>query len=504
MLGGGLYVGGVFTAGGAPGSTVIDGGTLDALGGGVIHLLADTSLTFAGGATQITADGGGSVLDLHTVTGISVGAGVSSVSVDAYNGGRVDLGGTTTVRSVGQAGSLYVSAQGLGSLIDLTALTSFTAAAHTGRVDTRSGGTIQAPALTALDGIDLEPDRPGGIPTAQITTLTNGGLGFGSGFDFRGLTNGSGTDFAVGGQGVVTLPNLANADGAGFRVSGATLAVPALTRYSGIPGRGAAFRVEGPGSVLDLHNLTSITTPAGSGLSMYFPPYGPGAQIILSPGGTFTCSIEFDAAGTLSGGTFRLTEGNALYVGMGLSGVVGTLSGNLVVSGGNAYVLADGTLVVTGSDTQTAGGTVFGNAFNGNTLTVGGLFDLQGGTCLVGYNTTINGNVRNAITLDVAPLTIYGDYTQTATGTLNVYIGGTGQYAPLIVTGRATLDGTLAVQLVGGYVPQPGDQIQVLLFGSGSSGTFAHYTGDGGGFSFLYVYEDGNPDFPAGLTLVAN
>jgi hypothetical protein len=72
----------------------------------------------------------------------------------------------------------------------------------------------------------------------------------------------------------------------------------------------------------------------------------------------------------------------------------------------------------------------------------------------------------------------------------------------LVVHGLATLDGTLALALADGYQPQPGDQFQPLLFAQGR-GTFARYTGDSGGFSFLYAYNDGG-FFPPGLTPVAN
>ena len=71
-----------------------------------------------------------------------------------------------------------------------------------------------------------------------------------------------------------------------------------------------------------------------------------------------------------------------------------------------------------------------------------------------------------------------------------------------MVNGLATLDGTLEVDLVNGFQPQPGDLFQPLLFARGR-GTFAQYAGDSGGFSFLYVYDDGG-FLPPGLTLVAN
>jgi hypothetical protein len=73
---------------------------------------------------------------------------------------------------------------------------------------------------------------------------------------------------------------------------------------------------------------------------------------------------------------------------------------------------------------------------------------------------------------------VTGDFTQTAAGVLYVQIGGLNagvDYDQLAVAGRATLDGTLAVALVNGFVPSPGNTFTVMTFGS-SAGTFALVT----------------------------
>jgi hypothetical protein len=176
--------------------------------------------------------------------------------------------------------------------------------------------------------------------------------------------------------------------------------------------------------------------------------------------------------------------------------------GSLASGGG---LVVSSSLTVAGSYEQYGGSLLLA----GGTVTVGGLLDLQGGA--LSGSGTINGNVQNAAVVSpgtaTAPgvLTINGDYFQTASGTLSLYIGGTQagtDYSQLVVNGFATLDGTLAVTLTNGYQPQPGDQLQPLLFAQGQ-GTFARYTEDVGGFSFLYVYDDGG-FLPPGLTLVAN
>jgi hypothetical protein len=81
-------------------------------------------------------------------------------------------------------------------------------------------------------------------------------------------------------------------------------------------------------------------------------------------------------------------------------------------------------------------------------------------------------------------LAINGAYTQTATGTLDLFIGGPQAgvgYGQLVVTGLATLGGTLNVQLANGYQPLSGDLFQPLLFAQGQ-GTFFRSTGDASPF----------------------
>jgi hypothetical protein len=69
---------------------------------------------------------------------------------------------------------------------------------------------------------------------------------------------------------------------------------------------------------------------------------------------------------------------------------------------------------------------------------------------------------------------INGDYSQTATGTLRLDVGPS-EHDQLHVTGTATLDGTLVVELLDGYVPQASDIIVAVTAGA-VSGQFANAT----------------------------
>jgi hypothetical protein len=157
------------------------------------------------------------------------------------------------------------------------------------------------------------------------------------------------------------------------------------------------------------------------------------------------------------------------------------LSGaSLTTSGAfsNARVVsidAGSTFTVTGDYTQTGGATFF----SGGTLTASGLVDLQGGG--LGGSGTINANVNNNARVFLGSsaaaslLTINGNYTQRTNGVLDIEIGGTNPgtgFDQLVINGRATLDGTLNVSLINGFVPTSGTAFQILTFGS-ASGTFA-------------------------------
>src|SRR5262249_45415328 len=105
--------------------------------------------------------------------------------------------------------------------------------------------------------------------------------------------------------------------------------------------------------------------------------------------------------------------------------------------------------------------------------------DLNGG--LLAGSGTVNGSVTSSG--HVAPggvgcvgtLTINGNYTQTAAGSLDIDLGGTAagsQHDILYVAGPAALDGALNADLLAPYWLHLGDQFRVLNAGS-ESGAFA-------------------------------
>ena len=111
----------------------------------------------------------------------------------------------------------------------------------------------------------------------------------------------------------------------------------------------------------------------------------------------------------------------------------------------------------------------------------------------------VNGNVTNT-SGSVRPgnspghLTVAGNYTQSAGGTLQVEVDGTAAFDQLEVTGVASFAGTLAI--VNGFTPASTDTFQIVTSAS-RNGTFATVTGAG-----PYVVDyPGGPAFGARLTV---
>jgi fibronectin-binding autotransporter adhesin len=150
----------------------------------------------------------------------------------------------------------------------------------------------------------------------------------------------------------------------------------------------------------------------------------------------------------------------------------------VTVNGGNV-TLGGGGLVMAGNYVQTAGRTTLSDGY-----IVATLVDLQGG--VLDGNGLIFGNLRNAGQIDVGGagtpgyLFVVGDYTQTASGVLNIDLGGTElatEYDILLVDGNATLAGTMNVSRIGGYVPNPDDLFLPVYTTGPCAGEFNSITG---------------------------
>jgi hypothetical protein len=115
---------------------------------------------------------------------------------------------------------------------------------------------------------------------------------------------------------------------------------------------------------------------------------------------------------------------------------------------------------------------------NNDLNTSGGSIVVLGG--LLGGGGTVGGDLNNP-SGTVGPgnspgvLSVSGDFAQGAAGTLAIEIAGTTvdtEYDQLNVAGNATIDGTLSVTLLGGFLPEVGDTFDVLN-AAAISGAFA-------------------------------
>ena len=150
----------------------------------------------------------------------------------------------------------------------------------------------------------------------------------------------------------------------------------------------------------------------------------------------------------------------------------GGLNVNLSISlpkAGGTFTNSGTTTVASGS-TLTFSGSSFNNA-PGGTIQGGGIISVPSAT-FVNAGSVGPGSSPGA-------LTITGSYTQTASGALDVEIGGLAsgtQFDVLNVTGAATLDGALNLSVVGGFAPGDTESFRILTFAS-RSGDFATKNG---------------------------
>jgi hypothetical protein len=186
-----------------------------------------------------------------------------------------------------------------------------------------------------------------------------------------------------------------------------------------------------------------------------------------APAGAFQCGPQFDTLIHLNGPDGHLSKagpGTTNFNDLDLAG--GTLS----VASGQTFVFAN-TYAQSGGLTDIAAGGILQAA---PTLT-GGV--LRGAGQITGNLTNDGGTVRPGTS--PGTLTVTGNYSQGASGTLETEIQGTTpgtQFDRLAVNGSATLDGTLAIVNAPAFTPELTDTFKILTAGS-RSGEFATLTG---------------------------
>jgi Ca2+-binding RTX toxin-like protein len=310
----------------------------------------------------------------------------------------------------------------------LTSLTSCTLVAS-------NSGTINE-ALTSLFRCTISLDATGQMATAQIGSFTSGVLEISTtSRDFSRIADFTSSTAYVNG--------------------GATLALPNVTVLNQ-SGGGSPLQAYGAGSVLDLSHVTTFTGNMAGGT--LFVQALAGGAVNLSGLTTYT-----------GGSTYFQADGTGSHI--DLTGLTSLTSSTLVASNLGAMLLTPQTLSVLNSAVSISGG---------GTVTLGTL-QLLSGSYLTGngvFSASVvnsSGTVYPGGNFVPGQLTIQGNFSQEPGGTLSIDLGGTtlsSQFDQLQVTGTATLDGTLNVNLINGFLPNLDDRFVYLSYAS-INGDFA-------------------------------
>jgi len=222
-------------------------------------------------------------------------------------------------------------------------------------------------------------------------------------------------------------------------------------------------------------NLSGADTYSGS-TTISAGTLQAGSTTALSPNSAFTVNGTLDLNGfsntiaSLSGsGTVTDSTNSAVALTIGATNSVAssTFSGTIQNGAGTLSLdVAGGTLTLTGTNTYTGGTTL-----SGGTLAIGSLGALGTGNVInTGGTLTTAGNNHF--------ITVNGNYTQSAVGTLLLNFISPIVFDSLNLTGAgvATVDGKLAINLVGGFAPGTGQTFQVVTTNTPVVGTFSSIT----------------------------
>jgi hypothetical protein len=384
-------------------------------------------------------------------------------------------------------------------------LANATVASGTTITGTSSGGTLDG--VTLAGTLDLASNNNAFASLVNTTRLAGGTI-------LGGAANGTLTGTPSGGTlDGVTLDtlDLATNDGAHVNVlhgltvngsvqigagDGSTAGTLSFTNTQTLSGSGIIIVGGNPSNDLQI-NTSSTTVTIGSSLTVH----GKSGQFAASSPASDAWINQGTVAADVAGGTFTLagTWTN--------NGVLQALNGdalflqNAFSNAGSVTIGSGSTFTAGGNYTQTGGTTTL----NGGTLAANSLVAIQGG--ILSGTGTINADVQNAglVTIGdstaVGILTINGNFIQTPAGTLAVKVGGFSipgtDFDQLVLTPghQATIDGTLQVTLINGYIPTTGDTVMIMTFDA-ETGNFATLTGDGPLFTDTYD--------PTDVSLVAN
>jgi fibronectin-binding autotransporter adhesin len=488
----------------AAGATLTSGGSMS--NGGTLTLANGGSVTVgtASAPANFTNTAGASAGTINVDT---TGNGGSTLTV---NGTLTnDTSGTLGTINIGNANltaNATVSAQGSGSLdgtLDITA-PGASAPLVTLTLSTTTPYTLAAtvtPSTTAQAALSLSTTPVTSILNTGSVTLSGAnafvemsGAG-GTNSALTGLTSNAGKLELDGGAQVIT-----GVDGSGNPTTATLSNTGSITTAKGTTfSSNGNLIVAGTGGLSNSGTITVNGDTAVQDLNGEFVQSGSGASTTVTGAGARlqVLAVNAGVGMDLQDGTLNVQNGGFVCVGTGSSGCNGfitkSIGRDLTMEGSSTINIdSSSTMNVSGSVKKSGGNVQINGTLDpvsyvqsGGTTEVGGtlvspMVDVEGGSLSGGGG--IQGNlVNNALVSPGASshLTVAGNYTQGANGTLLIDILSLTDFSSLDVTGNASLDGTVEFDFLNGYVPQANDTFAFL--------DAASVTGDFSSFDFAGI-----------------
>ena len=475
-------------------------------------------------------------INANQVTPLIVAIGAGTVTntgvLEATNGAKLSLSGSGTLTNTG--GTIHADS---GSVVSIESGLTISG----GTLTTSGGGTIQANCCFndgILDGVT--------ISTGSIFQLNNGNIEYLNGtitnngsFQMNSVPSGGSAildikgSVTLKGSGTLKMSNANNNAIMGYgQQNGASFTNQSTIQGAGsiTPGCCSSFVNQHTigatqttpiiinGNFTNTGTLTVAKTSAmyitGSAFTNFSGSTLTGGKYMVSGTLGFDgANITTNAAGiTLTGSTSQIV--NDLNSANALANVAtntttasfSLLSGKLInttVTSGNFSNAGKVTVGVgsgfqisapsplTPTYTQTAGTTTVDGV-----LTAAGGVTIQGGKVFgrgtIASTVVSSGSVTAGDSATKAGKLSLSTYTQKSSGSLNLQIGGLTagtQYSQLAVANGVSLNGTLNIKVVNGFIPAIGNSF-IILTGSARSGTFALVNGltipTGGHFTVAY------------------
>lgn len=468
-----------------------------------------STLMATGGAISQTAGAlTGGALTLNAATGINfTSTSISALQATNTSGAVSVLDATANLDIVGtgvtNGGNVTLATSGTLSLTGNVTATGSTANLTSGTV-MQAGGTVNATSLVlnTATGATLTNLAVSKL-TATNTTSGNLSLSTTGFLSIVGIVNpgGSITVFTpgninvagnvYGGANNVGLVSSASIDQTGGTLTAGTLDLDAAS--------GITLTNVAPTTLMASNTTTgaiSITGPAGALNVGAAGIRNDGGDVTVASTGALTLTgdvtVQGSRAVSLSGGTIASTGGQPVANTLHLVSVNGVTLTNLVAPNLSAMntavgsidlgVLANVTIVAPGL--TNSGGSITLNAAGSLTIPADvnatspslslrstSLVISADGNVISTGGTIETGDLTNGGTLSLGAsghASVAGVFVNTASGVLNVDIGGTAttEFSRFTISGTAIMDGTLNAALVTGFVPAPGDRYQFMTFGS--------------------------------------